>query len=235
MTQQFAVVGATQGDGVGQPPVFGTTDQLQVRYDASSNSYQVLVPGEQSWGTVSPDKTTSDTFHTSTGSAAIRFLSDGYQYSRLLWWFDGASIGIEGVGVATPGGDVPVTGSANYAGQIYGRTTETHSGDDVFISGAIGLSFNFSSGTLSGSISPILHDEIFDHSLGTISFRDPVYSLGSNQFSGSFDTNFSGLNSFSGFFTGPHAEEAIGNFALPYQSPIDSQVYQASGAFVAKH
>jgi hypothetical protein len=40
------------------------------------------------------------------------------------------------------------------------------------------------------------------------------------------------VNSFSGLFTGPHAEELIGNFAFPYQSPIDNQTYQADGAFV---
>jgi hypothetical protein len=42
------------------------------------------------------------------------------------------------------------------------------------------------------------------------------------------------VNSFSGLFTGPHAEELIGNFAIPYRSPINSQVYQADGAFVGK-
>ena len=35
-------------------------------------------------------------------------------------------------------------------------------------------------------------------------------------------------------FTGPTAQELIGNFAFPYVSPIDSKSYQASGAFVAK-
>ena len=35
-------------------------------------------------------------------------------------------------------------------------------------------------------------------------------------------------------FTGPNAEELIGNFAFPYQSPIDSKAYQADGAFVGK-
>ena len=48
------------------------------------------------------------------------------------------------------------------------------------------------------------------------------------------DTNVAGINKFSGLFTGPNAEEVIGNFALPYRSPIDSQTYQAAGGFVAK-
>jgi hypothetical protein len=47
-----------------------------------------------------------------------------------------------------------------------------------------------------------------------------------------FDTDVAGLNGFSGQFTGPKAEELIGNFAFPYRSPVDGKIYQADGAFV---
>ena len=59
-----------------------------------------------------------------------------------------------------------------------------------------------------------------------------MYSTGRTTFSGQFNSNLPGVNSFSGLFTGPHAEEVIGNFAFPYRSPIDNQTYQADGAFV---
>jgi len=40
------------------------------------------------------------------------------------------------------------------------------------------------------------------------------------------------VNSFSGLFTGPSAQELIGNFAFPYRSPVDGKTYQADGAFI---
>jgi hypothetical protein len=104
----------------------------------------------------------------------------------------------------------------------------------MFISGSIAMSFNFGNGALTGSISPILNEGFARHSLGTIDFRNTEFSAGSATFSGEFDTDVAGMNKFSGLFTGPRAEEVIGNFALPYRSPFDSQTYQAAGAFVAK-
>jgi hypothetical protein len=80
----------------------------------------------------------------------------------------------------------------------------------------------------------MLDPEWNEYGLGPFEFRETVYSTGSTTFSGKFDTDLPGVNSFSGLFTGPHAEELIGNFAIPYRSPINSQVYQADGAFVGK-
>ena len=51
---------------------------------------------------------------------------------------------------------------------------------------------------------------------------------------GAFATSLSGRNSFSGLFTGPRAEELIGNFAFPYASPKDGATEQAAGAFVGR-
>ena len=82
---------------------------------------------------------------------------------------------------------------------------------------------------MSGKISPNLHQGF---NLGDLNFVNTVYSTGSSTFSGKFDTNASGVNSFSGLFTGPAAQELIGKFAFPYVSPIDSKTYQADGAFV---
>jgi len=93
--------------------------------------------------------------------------------------------------------------------------------------------FNFGNGTLSGSIDANFYQAFPSDAVSPINFSDTVYSVGSTTFSGKFDTNLAGVNSFSGLFTGPHAEELIGNFAFPYRSPIDNQTYQADGAFVA--
>ena len=145
-------------------------------------------------------------------------------------WADSKSgvSGYEAIGMATPASGVPVIGSAFYGGQILGVSSEPH-GDDYSVEGTIGLSFDFAQGTLSGTISPDLHQG-FD--FDPLNFRDTVFSKGSTIFSGQFDTSVTGPSSFSGLFTGPKAEELIGNFVFPYRSPIDGLVYQAEGAII---
>jgi hypothetical protein len=167
------------------------------------------------------------------------------QYSGLILWGAGGEddydLGIEAVGIATPQSGIPIAGSANYAGQLRGNTWEvvpyapnTYSG--AYIDGPIALSFDFGLGSLSGSISPSLVNATNNTSsaLGTINFLNTVYSTGSTTFSGTFNTSLPGVNGFNGLFTGPNAQELIGNFAFPYQSPFDGLTYQADGAFVAK-
>jgi hypothetical protein len=224
-SQQFAVMGMVTGDAFQNGPTIDSSVQIKVRYDASSQSYEVMLPDAQDWQKITP----SGTSYQGTSVLVWSEKAD-YQYSRLLTWNDGANSGRNAVGMATQAGGVPVTGNATYSGQILGQTSEPHrdsSGSPV--DGSITLSFNFGAGSLSGSITPNLHQG-FD--LGTINFRDAVYSTGSTTFSGKFDTSAVGVNSFSGQLTGPHAEELIGSFALPYHSPIDGQDYQAEGAFV---
>jgi hypothetical protein len=150
-----------------------------------------------------------------------------------LEWNDGDNVGHEAIGMATPAGGIPVTGSAGYVGQILGVTTEYQPkyADDFDVDGSIFLTFNFGAGSLSGSIAPNMHQ---GYDFAPLNFVNTVYSTGSTTFSGKFDTTATGVNSFSGLFTGPTAQELIGNFAFPYVSPIDSKSYQASGAFVGK-
>ena len=224
-SQQFAVMGMVTGDAFQNGPTIDPSVQIKVRYDAASQSYEVMIPDAQDWQKVVPS---GDSYQ---GQSVLLWPGKGdYQYSRLLTWNDGANSGRNAVGMATADGGVPVTGNATYSGQVIGQTSELHhDSSGLPVEGSVTLSFNFGAGSLSGSITPNLHQG-FD--LGTINFRDTVYSTGSATFSGKFDTNVPGLNSFSGLFTGPNAQELIGNFALPYHSPIDGQDYQADGAFV---
>ena len=218
-SQQFAVSAADQ--------------QLQVRYVAASNSYEVELPQSQNWIAISRSPTDPNDPVIYTGGGVTLWLRPGsFQYSRLFEWSasgDGLG-GYEAIGSATPSGGVPVTGGATYAGQIVGRTSEYQAAlaDDFPVDGSIQLLFDFGLGTLSGSISPNLHQ---GYTLGSLNFRDTVYSTGSTTFSGKFDTSVAGANSFSGLFTGPVAQELIGNFIFPYRSPIDGKVYQADGVF----
>ena len=234
-SQQFAAVGASHSNADYPTPLLGAGEQLQVRYVQSSNSYEIQVPNSQSWSAISLTSTGPGnfplTFGTPGGGAVLWLSSGSRQYSRMFEWNTGDKVGYEAIGMATPSSGVPLTGSASYSGDILGVTTEYQPdlADDFPVNGGISLSFNFGLGSLSGSISPNLHQ---GYVLGTLNFVNTVYSTGSTAFSGKFDTNVPGVNSFSGLFTGPNAQELIGNFAFPYQSPIDGKTYQADGAFV---
>jgi hypothetical protein len=211
-------------------PSFDPGEQLQVRYIQSSNSYEIKVPGYD-WEPVSRH---GNIVSNAYGGMRMSISSTG-QYSSLFSWGDGDTYGLDAIGMATPASGIPISGSASYSGQILGETTEIHSNVPMAIRGPIELSFDFGLGRLSGSISPVLfrYADPTANALGTISFSDTVYSAGSTSFSGKFGTDLAGLNSFSGLFTGPNAEELIGNFAFPYRSPIDGQPHQADGAFMA--
>ena len=232
-SQQFAVSGASlpfQGD---QSPRLGAGEQLQVRYVQSSNSYEVQLPQSQAWAGISYVSSEPGSPAMFSGDTATVWLQPGtYQYSRLLEWSskDETVHGYEAIGMATPAGSVPLTGSASYSARLAGYTSEYQPGgaDDSAVDGSIRLLFDFGLGTLSGSISPDLHQ---GYAFDPLNFRDTVYSTGSTTFSGMFDTDVAGLNRFSGQFTGPKAEELIGNFAFPYRSPVDGKIYQADGAF----
>jgi hypothetical protein len=232
-SQQFAATGATHSFDGDQTPRLDAGDQLQVRYVQSSNSYEVQIPQTQSWAGIAYLATNSSPINYAGDTAHLWLRDRGQQYSRLVEWSDNNSTiyGHEAIGIATPASGVPLTGSASYSGQLLGQTSEYQArlADDFPVDGSIRLSFNFGIGSLSGSISPNLHQ---GYTIDPLNFRDTVYSTGSTTFSGKFDTNAAGLNSFSGRFTGPNAQELIGNFAFPYRSPIDGLTYQADGAFV---
>jgi hypothetical protein len=232
-SQQFVAMGATRPDTGDRSPLFGAADQLQVRYVQSSNSYEVQLPGSDEWAGIHAAAGSSNFFE---GAVSLSTRSSNTEYSSLFSWNDGATYsGFEAIGIPTAAGAVPVTGSATYTGQLSGSTSETHSASAVTIFGGIELSFDFGLGTLSGQISPSVFNyaDYDDYALAPISLRETIYSSGSTTFSGKFDTDIAGMNFLRGRFTGPHAEELIGDFALPYRSPIDGQPYQADGAFVA--
>jgi len=232
-SQQFAVAGAARLTTDDPTPRLDTADQVQVRYVASSNSYQVELPNSQTW----IDLAGKSEAEATAGGVTVVKQFGGFQYSVLIDWITNSSLrGVEALGIVTAAGGVPTTGSATFNALALGTTSESGSGQLVspFVQGPMTLNFDFAHGSLSGSISPVLDPEWHDYDLGTFNFRDTVYSTGSPTFSGKFDTNLTGVNSFNGLFTGPAAEELIGNFAFPYKSPINGQTYQAGGAFVGK-
>ncbi len=243
-SQQFVGMGGTVTYfPEGAPPALSTSpaSQLKVRYDAAAAVYEIQLPNGQYWLTLPPDAWNGnpvggDPVYLSIVESA----ANGYDYSALAYWTSpGAGLyGGTAFGIETPASGVPTTGAATYLGQIAGYSTETYDwggwgNGPATVEGSISLAFNFGAGTLSGSINPVIYGDS-KYALSPLNFTHTVYSTGSANFSGRFDTNLTGANGFSGLFTGPGAQELIGSFAFPYQSLLDGKVYQAGGGFAGK-
>lgn len=229
-------------------------DQPHIRY-TSAGTYEVEVPGgiwdeltfygQGTQGTVLNNGNTSGgTLLAISGSSG-----KGYRYSEVASYrsADSQQIGAFAFGVLTPAGGVPVTGSATYSGTVRGQSdviaSDSFNGPNrAVVEGSVNLDFNFASGSLTGAMSIGLNDAAGNAlGLGTYSFRNTVFGVGSTSYSGKFDTAAAGDNFFLGQFTGPHAEETIGAWALPFilnvgNSTIeaDHHTHQAFGAWIAK-
>ena len=248
--QEFATKGAAYdrpvfvdpADPVASPSLAGGA-QLEVRFNAATSKYEVQLPAGTQWVPLTVAANYSDNSHLYRGPAPDHVGVVDYRpdlhYSALLEWFTDTESGFSAIGIATSPGGVPITGSATYTGTLRGGSSESHyyPWEALWLTGTIrggiSLAFNYGSGTLSGSISPTLYLGQ-DYVLPPLNFSDTVYASGNTTFSGKFGSGLPGQNSFSGLFTGPAAQELIGNFAFPYISPVDGTTEQAAGAFAGR-
>jgi hypothetical protein len=234
----------------------GSGAPLRIRYDAGSKKYEVNT-GSGQWNALLDDPS----FSPLPGNPNVSFSIAGggflmirghyayptdyqYRYSNLAVWggvgANGQGVGgYTAVGISTPAAGVPRTGSASYQGLIEGGSTVVCAcgwdGEQAqaHIDGAVSLTFDFGQGSLSGALHPSLYaDKHYD--LGALIVANTVFGVGSPNFSGTFATNLSGPNAFSGLFTGPTAEELIGNWSFPFASPLDGTIQSATGAMIAK-
>ena len=236
-------------------------DQAQFRYTSggfyevklASANYDRLVPYD---GLANPDPNTNNHFQPDSVAQNVAYVVTknardlGFAYSELAAWGSAAQgrYGYVGFGSPTPQGSVPTTGSATFAGLVQG-TTDILAPDNLLggyatldVSGSVDLNFDFATGTLAGSMSLLLDGAGMNPAtLGTFTFKDTVFSVGSTTYSGSFDTALAGQNFFLGRFTGPNAQETIGAWALPFLFvqtdalvPPDGKTHQAFGAWIAK-
>lgn len=228
------------------------SNQVHVRY-TSNGTYEVQLPGD-SFGELSHSATISnpapdDPFLTLSpawrGTLTIQYPHSGYSYSALATWARGDNdfgftedLGVVAFGVPTPAGGVPVSGTASYTGLVSGlsdaKTFDPVSSTWLLLpaGGTVGLNFDFASGSLSGQMALSINGGMNPISVGNFNFAQTIFSPGSTNYSGKFDTSLAGFNFFNGSFTGPHAEETIGNWAVPFT--LDGQNHQAIGAWIAK-
>jgi hypothetical protein len=246
-TGEFALAGAV----VGWSAPLAAAEQPQMRYDAASDTYEVQFPGT-GWQTLWTKDTSLPDWARQVGIGADgqggMSLNldrrpngpDDYPYSSIGFYGDTVhgTNGFVAFGVATPADAVPTSGSAQYNGVIDGLSDiyvyVPGAGPDPWptplgVSGTVTLSFNFSNGTLGGSMKPVLSS---GESLGSFTFTNSVYSAGA--YSGEFNSSASGANGFYGQLTGPNGEELIGAWALPFHYSGDGQDHEAVGAWVAK-
>jgi hypothetical protein len=236
VSQDFASKGATYLGGDRGSPKLADSDQLKLSYNAASNTYEIQLPGSNQSLGIAPIAGEAGSWSTADSTTTVS--AQSADYATLVFWSSTNSFGVTAIAIPTPASAIPTTGSADYAGTVAGNTTEGIPFGDTQIpgriSGTIDLSFDFASGQLAGAMSPVLSGRGFPtFALPTLTFKDTLYSVGSTTFSGKFDTNVPGLNSFSGLFAGPNANNVAGNFAFPYLSPRNGISQQASGAFVA--
>jgi hypothetical protein len=216
-------------------PLTADSDQLLLRYDAASNTYEVRIPSTQSWVRILP---TTDPNSWASADSAVQLGATPGSSTTLVRWSMTDSFGVMAIAIPTPASAIPRTGTGTYLGSLSGYSSEAVPYQDTSIpgriTGGIDLTFNFATGSLAGSIQPVLTGRVVPrYPLPTLTFTNTIYSVGSTTFSGQFATNVPGVNSFSGLFAGPTAGELAGNFAFPYLSPRNGAVQQASGAFTA--
>jgi hypothetical protein len=230
-------------------------------YDASTNTYQISLPGFQSgpltnigYNGSSGQVATSTTSQVGAGTSGslqpvfVMLPVPGNSYSPYTYtsygnWNGktGASSSTEIVrnegyfayGIPTQAGDMPISGTATYKADIYGSIGPVAG---LPLSGDVNLLFDFAAGKLSGSMHPGVFDS-FDGivmDFGRYDFTQTVYSSGSTTFSGKFVVP--GLpdadSAFDGRFTGPKAEELMARFRAPYI--FNGQQGTMSGVWVGK-
>lgn len=231
---------------------FAVGDTLQVRYDAARDLYEVMAPG-RAWDALidhpenSPGLLLFATAPlTDSGYVAARTSFNPsssqfhYEYSSLVSWRRAAEGAIPDqggstvFGTPTPAGSVPSAGRATYAGHIEGRASVPATsgwGDEAAapIAGTLGLDLDFSRGTFTGQMTPVLGCDCNAIEFPSLALTG---SLGAAGYTGRFVTAVDGPNSFSGIFTGPAAQESIGSWAFPFL--MNGVAQSAQGVWVAR-
>lgn len=213
-TTDFATLGYELG---AQAPI---GDGFSVRYDAVQQAYIIdtpfFAPGK--FGVTSENGTSwsSDSFATVLKPSPAN-PNSSFEHTTFASYiscsFGCYSLGVFAFGTQTPQSQVPTAGTANYDALLNGLDLDS----GVIVGGTALLQFNFSAGTLSGALHPILDPGGTATNLGQYNFVNTVFGVGSQTFSGDLQhSTVNGLGTFSGLFTGPAAQELMARWRAPY-------------------
>ena len=207
-------------------------DQVEYRWNAQSNAYEISVPGGPSGKVVQ----TSTGPYASSGKVAS---ADGsappvhilawvpYTYTGWAYFYSEADNRIRNFayGVPTDAAAIPKTGTATYDATIDGH------GGSYSVYGTARFAFDFGAGKLSGYMDPQLNGAFGGPSLPRYNFSETIYATGSPTFSGKFDIAGPTPSSFQGRFTGPAAQELMAQWTAPFLDD-DNQWKTMSGVMV---
>lgn len=235
---------------------FAIGGSVQIRFDAAAGTYEMALPG-RTWDTLIDDPqsepgqflfASAPIFNAGSASVATRFNHPEperrYNYASFGRWYvdpasdPGTGEGIFAFAVPTPTGGVATTGSAEYSGLITGTADFGADGGGwgiyypAPIEGDVSLRFDFAAGTLTGRMRPFIACDCQQIDIPVQNFTQTIFGVGSQTFSGRFDTPLAGANSFSGLFAGPDAQELIGQWTFPLM--VGANPHSATGVWIAK-
>lgn len=166
-----------------------------------------------------------------------------YSYVSLVDFYAPASAGTNldtiaygtfAVGQPSRPGEVPITGSATYSGNLFGH----FAGDAgaTWLEGRAGFDFDFARGLLSGGLTVGMrclmgcaYDEV------SYQFAQTNFAHGSTTFSGQLTTpGAPSAGTFSGLFAGPGAMELMSQFRMPFFNPEYQRWMDTGGAIAAR-
>jgi hypothetical protein len=234
-------------------------DGLSFSYDAASKTYQVSAPlvgsgrldqvsdyANGQFGTQLLAEPSNKTPSPSMDAALTMSAPDrpGAKYSYVsfvdLYWMvpgpdlDTYAYGSFGLAQPTKAGDVPVSGTARYNGDLFGHIA----GDAgaTWIAGSARFDFDFARALLSGELKAGLQCMMgCSPDITTYSFADTRFVLGATSFSGRLDSpGAPSSGSFSGIFAGPNAAELVSRFEMPFFSNQTGKWMSAGGVIAAK-
>lgn len=138
------------------------------------------------------------------------------------------------VGQPTRTGEVPVSGTARYTGNVFGHFAGD--GGATWIEGTSQFDFDFTRSLLTGDMTlsvACMMGCVYDSVVYTLT--NTQYGQGSTTFSGSLTTAGAPADgSFSGLFAGPGAIEMMSQFQVPFFNPEYQKWMTAGGAIAGK-
>lgn len=147
---------------------------------------------------------------------------------------DTIAYGTFAVGQPTKAGDVPVSGTARYTGNVFGH----FAGDAgaTWIEGTSRFDFDFARALLTGDMALAMRCMMgCSYDSVTYTLTDTRFTQGATTFSGSLATaGAPSSGSFSGLFAGPGAIEIMSQFQLPFFHPEYQRWMTAGGAIAGK-
>lgn len=222
---------ATLGYELSVNPSQPVGDGFSVRYDAVSNSYifdlPSHAPGEfrstssdaSSWAGGLPSGSylwpPMGVLKPSSTNPLIQLEHTSFAYYLQAGPMEDLPHGVVAFGTPTAAAAVPTTGSATMNAIVSGITSERLG----TIGGTATFNFDFGAGTLAGQFNPVFAEYYgtTSVSLGTYTFNNTVFGVGSPAFSGSMTHSNPGLaGAFNGLFTGPTAQELMARWTATF-------------------